>query len=48
MNILVFRGALILKEMFHPGILYVEEHGEIRDRDVCCEVDISKKIGFIE
>lgn len=36
----------ILKEMYHWGIFYVEEHGEVTGNDVCCEVDISKKIGF--
>jgi len=36
----------ILKEMYHWGILYVEEHGVVTGNDVCCEVDISKKIGF--
>jgi len=36
----------ILKEMYNWGISYVEDHGEVTGNDVCCEVDISKKIGF--
>ena len=38
----------ILKEMYYWGISYAEEHGEVTDNDVCCEMDISKKIGFSE
>jgi len=38
----------ILKEMYYWGISYVEKHGEVTGDDVCCEMDISKKIGFRE
>ncbi|CAA6810438.1 MAG: Transcriptional regulator HxlR, formaldehyde assimilation [uncultured Sulfurovum sp.] len=36
----------VLKEMFHWGIDYVEEHGEISDDHVCCELEIAGKIGL--
>ena len=36
----------VFKEMFHWGISYVEEHGEITEDHACCEVEVSKKIGL--
>ena len=36
----------ILKNMFHWGISYVEEHGEILEGNKCCEAQIAKKIGI--
>lgn len=36
----------LFKEMYHWGISYIEEHGEITGNDVCCEAEVSKKIGF--
>jgi DNA-binding HxlR family transcriptional regulator len=36
----------VLKEMYQWGIFYVNEHGKVSGDDVCCEVDISKKLGF--
>lgn len=36
----------LFKEMYEWGISYVEEHGEITEETVCCDTDISKKIGL--
>lgn len=36
----------LFKEMYNWGIDYVKEHGEITGEDVCCEAEVSKKIGF--
>lgn len=36
----------LFKEMYYWGISYVEEHGEVTDNNLCCEEEISKKIGF--
>ncbi|MFK2821568.1 winged helix-turn-helix transcriptional regulator [Arcobacter sp. YIC-80] len=36
----------VLKEMYEWGISYAKEHGEITDDGACCEVAVSKKIGF--
>ncbi|MGM0518448.1 MAG: winged helix-turn-helix transcriptional regulator [Campylobacterota bacterium] len=36
----------VLKEMYNWGISYVQEHGEITDDVSCCELSVSKKIGF--
>ncbi len=35
----------MLKNMYHWGISYVQEHGEITECDHCCEAQIAKKIG---
>lgn len=35
----------LLKEMYHWGISYAGEHGEVTDDGNCCEAEIAKKIG---
>jgi DNA-binding HxlR family transcriptional regulator len=36
----------LLKEMYDWGISYVKEHGEVTQDDPCCELDVSKNLGF--
>ncbi len=36
----------VLKEMYDWGITYAQEHGKITDEGSCCELGVSKKIGF--
>ncbi|KAB7888858.1 winged helix-turn-helix transcriptional regulator [Poseidonibacter ostreae] len=37
----------LFKDMFHWGITYVKDHGEVLEGSKCCESEVVKKIGSI-